>query len=196
MNKRIFIIHGWGGSPDKDWIPWAKARFEELKYQTVASLMPDTDIPEIKPWVDKLREIVGKTRGSDILIGHSIGCQTILRFLEGLKSGEKIDKAILIAPWVKLTNLENETAWKIAEPWLKTPIDFPKIKPSANRFIVVFSDNDSWVPLKENLNYFRRKLNPEVLVLTSRGHFTQDEGITQLPEILNLIETNDSQPSR
>lgn len=191
MKKRVFIIHGWGGGPKNDWIPWVKTQLEVLGYQVLAPLMPDTDIPRIKPWVNKLKEVVGEIRRDDIFIGHSIGCQAILRFLEYLPPDQKVDKVILVAPWFTLTNLENEQAWKIAYPWLKKPMDFSKIKSKANSFTAIFSDNDSWVPLKENLTRFRRKLNPDVLVLKNRGHFTQDERITQLPEILKIMKTDD-----
>lgn len=193
MKKRVFIIHGWGGSPKNDWIPWVKTQLEVLGYQVVAPLMPDTDIPRIKPWIDKLKGIVGKVRKDDILIGHSIGCQTILRFLEGLPPEQKVDKVISVAPWMTLTltNLENEQASEIADPWLKTPINFSKVKSKANSFTAIFSDNDPFVPLKENLAQFKRELNTKVLVVSSRGHFIQDEGVTDLPEILKIMEIND-----
>ena len=83
MSKtRIFLIHGWGGSPRGDWLPWAKDELENRGYEVVTPLMPNTNIPEISAWVTHLSTLVGQIRSSDIFIGHSIGCQTILRYLE------------------------------------------------------------------------------------------------------------------
>ncbi len=107
MSKRVIIIHGWSGNPNKDWIPWATAEIKNKGYKVTAPLMPDTDNPQIALWVGKLKEIVGEPKKDDTLIGHSVGCQTILRFLEELSERQKIDKVIMVAPWFKLTNLEN-----------------------------------------------------------------------------------------
>jgi|SRR3989338_2445717 len=187
MKGRVFIIHGWGGNPNKDWIPWAKSAIENKGYEVIAPQMPDTDNPQITPWIDTLKKSVDKPRMDDIFIGHSIGCQTILRFLEGLLEDQKVDKVIMVAPWFTLTNLEDDEAWKIADPWLKTQIDFTKVKPKANSFIAIFSDNDQWVPLKENRTMFEERLNPKITLLHNKGHFSEEEGVSELPEILNFL---------
>ena len=79
--KRIFLIHGWGGSPENDWFPWARETLKD-RFEVFVPKMPETEHPKIEPWVDTLSRAVGELRESDIFVGHSIGCQTILRFLE------------------------------------------------------------------------------------------------------------------
>jgi len=187
MNKRVFIIHGWGGSPSKDWMPWASSELKNRGFEVITPSMPDTDVPKIDVWVSKLQELVGQPRPDDILIGHSIGCQTILRYLAKLSDNKKVDRVILVAPWIKLTNLENDEAWQIADPWLKNPIDFSALKDKATSYITIFSDNDNWVPLKDNESFFMDKLNPKVITLHNKGHFTEDEGIKEIVEILDLV---------
>jgi len=187
MSKRVFLIHGWGGNPDKDWIPWANSELKKKGYEVIAPLMPDTDTPIIEAWVNKLKVLVGQPHSDDIFIGHSIGCQTILRFLGELPPGQKIYKVILVAPWTKLTNLENDEAWQIADPWFNTPIDFSTMKDRATSFTVIFSDNDEWVPLEDNRKFFKEKLNPEIIVLRNKGHFSEEEGVKEIPEILHTI---------
>jgi predicted alpha/beta hydrolase family esterase len=184
-NPRIFLIHGWGGSPQSDWFPWAIQEFSKLDYEVITPLMPDTNIPVISSWVDHLSALVGDIRQSDIFIGHSIGCQTTLRYLE--KSSGVVAKVILVAPWFTLTNLDSDEKWHIADPWFKTPMDFSKIIPKSNKFITIFSDNDPWVPYLENKAMFEEKLNPEVVVLHNKGHITAEEGSIELPELLDLV---------
>lgn len=182
MSKRVFLIHGWGGGPDKDWFPWAKTELENKGYDVIPPLMPDTDTPVIEAWVSHLQNLVGEVRGSDFFIGHSIGCQTILRYLERVGEG-KAYSVILVAPWFTLTNLESDDMWRIADPWIKTPVDFSKIRPKANKFVTIFSDNDAWVPYKENKKLFQEELNPEIVTLHNKGHITAEEGSVSLPEI-------------
>ena len=183
--SRVFLIHGWSGSPQGDWLPWATKELAARGYEVIAPQMPDADVPVIRPWVDYLANIVGSIRESDIFIGHSIGCQTILRYLE--KTAGKADKIILVAPWFTLTNLENDEMWHIADPWFKTPMDFSQINTKAQAFITIFSDNDPWVPYTQNKQMFRDKLNPEIITLHNKGHMTSDEGVMQLPDLLTLL---------
>lgn len=187
MKKRAFLIHGWSGNPSKDWMPWVKSQLEHKEYEVFLPLMPDTDNPKIKLWVNKLKELVGRPRESDIFIGHSVGGQVILRFLEQMEDAIVVGKIILVAPWLKLANLENDEAWKIADPWLTIPINFSKVKPKAKLFVAIFSDNDNWVPLNENKALFQEKLNPRIIVLNNRGHFSEEEGVKEIPEILELL---------
>lgn len=184
---RAFIIHGWYGSPKGDWIPWLSGELKRKGYEVTAPEMPNTDNPKINPWVNKLKEVVGKLEKSDVLIGHSIACQTIFRYLEGLEDDKKVEKVILIAPWMKLANLSGEEEWEIAKPWLETPIDFSKVKPKSELFIALFSDNDQWVPLEENVKIFREKLDPKIVISKNKGHFDESNGIKEIPEILDFL---------
>ena len=79
-----------------------------------------------------------------------------------------MNKVILVAPWLKLTNLENEESWKVAAPWLETPIDFTRVKSKADSFIAIFSDNDPFVPFLENKTMIERLLAPKIVVLNKK----------------------------
>lgn len=185
--QRIFLIHGWGGSPRNDWFPWAEKALKEKGYNVFVPEMPDTEHPKIGPWVNKLTETVGETRTDDVLIGHSIGCLAVLRFLGALKDGEKVSKVILIAPWQYLTLDEGESE-EDAIPWIETPIDYGEIRIKANRIIAVFSDNDPWVPYGKNVEFFREKLNPEIITKHEMGHFTGEEGVEEVSFLLELLK--------
>lgn len=186
MVKRVFIIHGWGGSPQRDWTPWAKNVLEERGFEVFVPKMPDTDNPIIGKWVTYLDKAVGEIDNDTIFIGHSIGCQTILRYLETLPGGKKCKKVILIAPWMTLINLKEDEK-PIAKLWEETPIDFEKVKIRAGKFIAVFSDDDPVVPYKENAKVFKQKLGAEIITKRKMGHFSQDEGFKEIPFLLDLF---------
>ena len=143
--KQVFIIHGWGGSSEKDWIPWAKRVLVQKGFEVHIPTMPDTDNPVIDKWVGHLAKEIGEIDKDTVLIGHSIGCQTILRYLEGFSTGSRIGKVILIAPWVSLKNLTSEEE-PIARPWEETQINFDSLKSKAGSYVAVFSDDDPVVP--------------------------------------------------
>lgn len=187
--SRIIIVHGWGAYPQKDWHPWLIKTLEENGYEVVAPKMPDSLHPQIDRWVPYLSEIVGQSQENDIFIGHSIGCQTILRYLETLPENQKVNKVILVAPWVLLTedSFEDEEDQEIAKPWLETSIDFEKVKQKANKFIAIFSDNDPYVGLDDNRKIFEQKLGAEIRIEHNQGHFSSEDGVTELPELLSII---------
>jgi hypothetical protein len=186
MKQRIFLVHGWGGSPRNDWFPWAKAEFARKGYEIFVPEMPETEHPKIVPWVIKLAQTVGKPRLSDIFIGHSIGCQTILRYLEKLDDSQKVEKVILIAPWWFLVLDENEEQAD-ADPWLNSLVDFDKIKTKAKKFVCVFSDNDPFVSLDKNIKFFEENLKPQIIVKEKSGHFTESDGFTKLEFLPGLV---------
>ena len=183
---RVFIIHGWGGNPEKEWFPWAKKEIENLGFEVIAPEMPDTNYPRINPWIAKLKTLVGELRPDDIFIGHSIGCQAILRFLNTVSVDQKVDKIVLVAPWWYL-NLATDEGKELAEPWLKLDVDLENVKLKANKIVCLFSDDDPVVPLEINKKFFEDNLNAEILIEDKKGHFTEEDGVYEIPLILELI---------
>ena len=139
--KRVFIIHGWGASPGEGWFPWLKKGLEAKRFKVHVPAMPKTETPKIKVWVEYLATLVGGPDKDTYLVVHSIGCQTILRYLESLPAQTEVGGVVLVAPWLTLMNLGNGEK-KIAKSWLNTPIDFDKVKQRSKSFISIFSDND------------------------------------------------------
>jgi predicted alpha/beta hydrolase family esterase len=167
-------------------MPWVKSALEKRGFEVHVPQMPNTDNPIIESWVKHLAKEVGEIDENSIFIGHSIGCQAILRYLENLPGGKKCKRVILIAPWTSLMNLKEEEK-PIAKPWIETPIDFEKVKTKAEKFIAVFSDDDPVVPYEENIKVFKEKLGVETITKHKMGHFTEDEGFTEIPFLLDLL---------
>ena len=54
-------------------------------------------------------------------------------------------------------------------------------------FICIFSDNDFCVPLSDK-DVFKEKLNAKVIILKNKGHFTEDDRVTKILEILDELK--------
>lgn len=185
--KRAFIIHRWEGTPQSDWYSWLKRQLESKDFKVKVLKMPNPSEPRIKPWVNHLKKIIGKPNNETYLIGHSIGCQAILRFLESEKFNGKIGGIVFVAGWFKLDNLEDDEAKKIASPWIDTLIDFNKIKQKTKNLTVFLSTNEPYGFVEENAKIFREKLGAKVLLEKNKGHFTEDDGITEFPPVLKAL---------
>lgn len=187
--KKAYIIHGWGGSPDESLHKWLKQQLESHNFKVHILKMPDTNNPKIKEWVDCLNEEIFNPNKDTYLIGHSIGCQAILRYLESLSENLKVKGVVLIAPFIHLldTAYENpEEEKKIAKPWLETPLNWNKIIRHAQNFTAIFSDNDFCVPLSDK-EIFKERLNAQIIIEHNKGHFTEEDNVTQLPSALASI---------
>ena len=187
MRNRVFIIHGWGGKPDSEWFPWAKMQIEKLNFDVIVPEMPDTQHPKIDIWLGKLKEVVEEVKTNDIFIGHSIGCQTILRYINSFTKNQKVGKLILVAPWWYL-NLSTNDEKLIAKSWLEVNVDFDKIKSNTKKIICVFSDDDPVVPLDINVKFFKEKMNSEIIIERKKRHFSGDDGIFEIPSLLPLLK--------
>jgi hypothetical protein len=186
--KRVFIIHGWDGRPDEPMLRWLRCQLEEKGFAVISPAMPIPDTPDIEAWIEKLKRVVKKPDEKTYFIGHSIGCQAILRYVEKLPPGIKIGGAVLIAPWINLKpeSFEDEEAERIAKPWLETTINFDKVKKHLKKIICIFSDNDPFVPLSDK-DIFKEKLNAEIIIEHKKGHYDPDSKIINNPAALNKL---------
>src|SRR3989338_2892141 len=116
MKKRVFIVHMWDGRPTDGWYGWLKKELEQRGFKVYVPAMPKTSAPKIKPWIAHLSKIVGPPDKNTFFVGHSIGCQTILRYLETLPPNTRVGGAVFVAGWFTLMNLETKEEQKIAKP--------------------------------------------------------------------------------
>lgn len=185
------MIHGWGGGPEIDFFPWAKEELTKMGFEVVTPEMPDSNYPKIDFWIKKLADTAGTPREDDILIGHSIGCQTIQRYLETLPTGTKVQKIILIAPWTVLTErtfTEMGEDRSVVAEWLEKPINYEKIKPMTDSWTAVFSDDDPFVDYEQNYRVYQDKLGAKIILEKSQGHFSSEQGVDKIPFLLDLVK--------
>lgn len=188
MIKRVFIIHGWEGYPEEGWFPWLKKELEAKRFEVFVPQLPGARSPRINNWVLKLAEVVGTADKNIYFVGHSMGCQTIARYLETLPKGVKVGGAVFVAGFFKrLTKLEDDSdTQKTYKHWLNAPIDFEKVKSHLPKSIAIFSDNDPYVPF-DNQDDFLNKLGSEIIIKQKMGHFSGRDGINELPVTLESV---------
>jgi uncharacterized protein len=182
--KLAVIVHRWGATPESDWYPWLQNELLQRGYDVAIPAMPHTDAPEMQAWIHEVAVAIEEAPyGSLTLVGHSIGCQTILRYLE--KASALAAKVLFVAGWVQLTGLADDEE-DIAVPWLTLPIDTVAVKSKIGESVAFFSSDDPLVPAT-NQQYFRDTIGSRVVILHDRGHFDEDTGVLSLPELLQYM---------
>ncbi len=191
MQKRVFIIHGWEGYPEEGWFLWLKTELEKRDFIATVPQMPDADHPRIEKWVSKIAEVVGEPDDQTYFVGHSMGCQAIVRYLETLSPEVKVGGAVFVAGFFKrLTEIDDDPASQETEKhWLQSPLDWEKVVSHIEKSVAIFSDNDPFVPM-DNQDDFVQHLNSEVIVEHGKGHFSgPTDKVTELPVALEALLT-------
>lgn len=188
MQKRVFIIHGWDGYPKEGWFPWLKNELKTRGFNVFIPQLPKPGEPRINNWVPVVKKIVGKPDEQTYFVGHSMGCQTIARYLETLPKGKKIGGAVFVAAFFKrLTNLEDDDIVRsVADEWLKTSVNLKVVKTHLKKSVAIFSDDDPYVPT-DNKEDFANILGSKIIVEHGKGHFSGSTGITKLPVALEAV---------
>lgn len=186
--KRVFIIHGWEGHPENNWFPWLKNNLEANDFKVFVPAMPDSNEPIKAVWVKTLQDLIKNPDKDTYLVGHSMGCQAIQRYLENLEDNIVIGGAVLVAGWIHFPNWNGRTEeeLKVVHDWYNIPKNFKKMKEHCKKFISIFSSNDPFV-LKENWEDSEKELGAKIVVLENKSHFDDDAGIKELPEALEAV---------
>ncbi len=178
--KRVFIIHGWAGHPQENWFPWLKRKLERHGVQVTVPALPNPTNPEMSEWVSAIAQVVGQPDENTFLVGHSLGCIAILRYLEGLPAGQKVGGAVLVAGFSESIGIPEIKSFFV------TALDYQKVKNTCSTFIAVNSTTDPFVPLEKG-TVLRDKLSAELIVVPDAGHLNQESGFLKLPIILKKI---------
>ena len=180
MPKRIFVLHGWEGTPSSNWFPWLKLKLEERGIKVEVPQLPNAESPKQRDWLLALDKLVGVADEETYFIGHSLGCITIMRYLEGLKEGEEIGGAVFVAGFTDDLGIEE------ISDFFTTSIDWNKINLHCKTFVAIASDNDQYVSLKYS-DILKEKLNAKVFIQPKMGHFNIPELHVALNELLKMI---------
>lgn len=179
--KKVFIIHGFQGSPNGGWRPWLMAELEKLDIYACALAMLEPDHPKVGDWVSEISRHI--TLDDKIcLVGHSLGVPAILRCLESIG-----DQSINIAGAVLVSGPLSLVSQRDVDSFLIDGFDFSKITKVSNKFAVIHGDDDPLVPVADAYQ-LSSKLQTKPIIIKGGQHLNGGAGWTKLPEVLEAIK--------
>ena len=178
---KVFLLHCWGGDGRSCWSGWTADNLRAKGIEVIAPDFPNPSTPHLEEWLATIRSQIKNFDGEWVLVGHSLGCPTILRLLESFDKNEKIKCAIFVAGF----------AQDLGIPEIKNFVDkdfnWEKIKSKCGKFVVINSDTDPFIQLSEGERY-AKLLGAEFLVERNGGHINEGSGYTKYPRLLDIIE--------
>ena len=178
--KRIVLVHGWEGYPKEAWFPWFKKQMELKGFGVEVPQMPNPDNPRMDEWVSKLAELVGSPDRDTYLIGHSLGCIIILRYLENISGKGFIGGAVLVAGFT------NSLEIKEIRDFFEKPVDWEKVLSACPKFTAIHSDNDPYVPMK-HADIFKDKLCAKIVVQHGKGHMGGSDNMKEFQPAVDAM---------
>ncbi len=182
-NSNYVLLHGYTGSPNKNFFPWLKKELESRGYNVFVPKLPNTN----KPNINKQVEHVLKNEKFDentVLLGHSLGSVVALKVVENLKV--KIKKLILAAGFIDSKLISNDKPYKKSFNW---KFDFEKIKRNVGEIIILRDLKDTEIR-KEQAERIYNALGGNLINFEAgEEHITGNEEPVVLNHCLNKWST-------
>lgn len=183
--KKVILMHGKDTDPAGKWYPWFGSEVEKLGYESITPELPNSTDPDIEEWMNELDK--AGVDEDTILVGHSRGGMTVLRWLEKQPKEIKVFRVVLVGANSGLLadrHIPTETNHGF---YTENGYDFEKIKQHCDDFVVMHSTDDHIVPY-DNGVINAKGLGARLLTFNDKRHWgTGHDGIAQ-KEILEILE--------
>lgn len=181
--KRVGIVHGFRGSSAIHWQTWlARKCSKVLKLETAYPKLPKKHNPRLPAWLEALGRTMPIIDEASALVGHSLGCTTILQMLRKI---EKVGLVILVAP-PSLSRVEASEAAHLTHFY--DGLDAKGLRGKILRAHVYSSENDPWVDARA-AEMLANDLKAKFHLLPGAGHINVDAGYHTFPGIIEHIKS-------
>ncbi len=198
--RKIFLIHGGNTFKSEDFflkflknieisldkkIKWSEEYLDrELgnDFKIIRPKMPFKENANYKYWKIYFEKFIPFIKEDDILIGNSLGGIFLAKYLSENKLTKKINSVFLISPPFDDSLLSEELSGGFE---LKD--DLSLIEENSKNVYLMFSKDDTIVPISHSEKYREKLKNSNILIYESKnGHFI----VPEFPELVEIIKNN------
>lgn len=175
--KSALILHAWLNGTDKHWYLWLKTELESQGYTVYLPEIPtmNTQSPDLVTQMDFIEKTVPLDQDF-IIFGHSLSCLLAMRLAEK----HTFRKMFLVAGW-DFDDLTPEHA-----SFWPNKINHEEVKKNVKEIFVTSSENDPYMSAF-TMEEMSKRLGGKYIFIKGAGHFTEEYGITKIPELLPFI---------
>lgn len=186
-NKTAYILHGccdrdeyfsneYPSPSNSHWIPWLQKQLLMKGYDCQTPDMPTPYAPVYDEWATIFERL--PVDENTTLVAHSCGAGFLLKWLN--KNGAKIDRLVLVAPWID--------PQRYLGNFLQVRLR-PNLSEQVNALHVFYSEDEPVNGVKETVDMLTQAY-PEATLHTfeEHGHFCMAEmGTERFPELLKVV---------
>lgn len=179
--KNVLLLHDLGGYTGIQWEQWLHD--ELLKHGFIVTMpsLTNAEYPDRKVWLEELEQTMLTIDTEHlIIVGHSIGVALALDYIE--QSLLPVEALVSVAGF---TSDYGELRYSY---FLRQKnVDFSKVKSKLKRAVVVYGDDDRYVPLLA-LQQLAADLGVPPIIIHGGGHLNTENGYTTFPKVLSIVE--------
>jgi leucyl-tRNA synthetase len=182
------LLHGWEGSPERNFFPWLRAELERAGYTVQVPSLPNTDNPVVK---DQVEHVLHSCTFNEktVILGHSLGATVAMKVLEKLQT--PINTLILAAGFIENRFKDGSTFEGDAYDW---EYNFDVIRRKAKNVKILRDLADSVVP-NNQADKIREKLGGTIIDFKAiEGHICAKKEPFLLPILLPEIPVFTTRP--
>lgn len=174
---RIVFVHGYTASSRVDWYPDIAPKLKELGIDFAIPDLPGGKHPHVAEWLAKIQDVVSAKSKPLVFVGHSLGTRAVLLYLE--KYRPKIERVFLIAAFANRVENAKRKGGDAYPDFFDHTVDVEKIKPLANKLVVMHSKDDSSIPYEQGKE-IAHELGAELITYENRDHFSEPENADEI----------------
>ncbi|NQV00281.1 MAG: serine hydrolase family protein [Parcubacteria group bacterium] len=178
--QNIFIFHGSNGNPNKHWYPWLEKKLEGKNTKVLIPEFPIGKNQYLNNWLKTL-DSYKQYLNNSILIGHSLGVTFIINILNSRNINVKA--VFLVSGFTGELSVDEPNI----EDFSEKDFNWQKINNSCNKFYVVHSNNDPYVPLNK-AQELSKYLKTKIIIVKNGGHFTEGSGYKKFDLLLEYVK--------
>ncbi len=183
------LLHGFNGSPDKNFFPWIKEVLEKMGYDVQAPELPHADNPTEDEQVKFVIENT-KINENTIILGHSLGAAVALKVLE--KTPHQVAKLVLAGGFIEPKFKDDKNRpYSTNFNW---DYDWDAIKGKVSDITVLHDSKDPVIPF-DQASSLANKLGVNVEIGDAQeGHFRGEQEYSLLEAIVPHIKAFTTRP--
>lgn len=176
--ERIVLVHAMKSTLDDHWYRAFVRRLWGRATLTVPA-MPTPYEPDADAWQETLEAAVGEVDETTLIVAHSVGNAAALRYLTSLEHGWELGGLVNVAGFS-----DRQPGNDLTIPFVKD-IDHDLVRDSTLRRHAFVGTDDPEVPAELTDNLARR-LGSTVHRIDGAGHFRDEDGFTNFPQLERL----------
>lgn len=188
--RRVVVLHGYQASPGAHWFGWLADDLRADGVEVTVPALPDPQHPDLDAWVAIARAAIGTPDPGTVVVGHSLGCVTVLHALAATSESWRLGGLVLASgfdvPQVAVPEVDAFTS--SAPPLVR-------IAAATTHRHVVGSDDDAVVD-PAHTRALADRLGATFDLVPGGGHLLGREGFTTLPVVRDRVRAALGLPPR
>ncbi|MBB1079280.1 serine hydrolase family protein [Limosilactobacillus sp. STM2_1] len=173
---KAYLIHG-TSTRDDDWFPWLEEAAKPL-IDIDRLWLPNPDWPIQSEWNQAVDKQISPHNGL-ILIAHSLGCITALRYIEQHQINDA--RLLLVGAFDK-----SLPAYPQLDKFMVPAPKYQQILPKISKATIITAKDDPIAPYKNSID-IAKKIRANLIVQDHGGHFLSSDGFTTFPLALREL---------